>query len=87
MRVDRPTPYPLRSTSSLNELDGVAIRIGDPGGAQPTIEKVMGRREQRRTPSNQSVHSGVGVVGPENNLDPAAFSFRTKAVMLLGCLD
>ena len=76
--------YTLGSTSSLNELDGVAVRIGDPGGAQPTFEKVMRRREQRRTPGDQSVHCGIGVVGPENDLDPAPFSLRPKAVMRPG---
>ena len=77
---------PAASASPLNELDGVAVRIGDPGGAQSAIEKVMGRREQRRTPGNQSVDCGIRVVGPENDFDPAPFSLRAKAVMLPGCL-
>ena len=35
-------PSGVASTFPLNQLDGVAVRIGDPGGAQPAIEKVMG---------------------------------------------
>jgi hypothetical protein len=38
--------------SPLNKLDGIAIRIGDPGRAQFTVEKVMGRREKGRSLSN-----------------------------------
>jgi hypothetical protein len=50
------------------------------------IEKVMSRREQRRALGDQGVHSGIRVVGPENDFDPAPFSLRTKAVMLPGGL-
>jgi hypothetical protein len=51
-----------------------------------SVEKVVGRREPRRAPGNQSVHCGIGVIGPEHDFDPAPFSFGTKAVMLPGCL-
>jgi hypothetical protein len=43
----QPPPIP-DSTPPLNQLDRVAIRIGDPSGAQLAVEKVMGRREQSR---------------------------------------
>jgi hypothetical protein len=89
-----PAPYHARirrprgavSTSPLDELDGVAVRISDPSGAQPAIEKVMSRREQRRARGDQGVHRGIGVVGPKHDFDPAPFAFRTKAMVLLGCL-
>jgi hypothetical protein len=74
------------STFPLDELDGVAIRIGDPSIAKSAVEKVMSRREQRRTPGDQGVHCSIGVVCPKNDFDPAPFAFRTKAVMLTGSL-
>jgi hypothetical protein len=43
------------SRSSLNELDGVAVRISNPSGPQFAVEKVMGGREERRTLGDQGV--------------------------------
>jgi hypothetical protein len=79
-----PEPRFLASVSTLplNQLDGVAVRIGDPCGAQLAVEKVMGRREQRRPLGDQGAKCGISVIGPNNDFDPAPFSFRTKAVVL-----
>jgi hypothetical protein len=74
------------STSPLNELYGVAVGISDPSGAQLAVEKVMGRREQRRTLGDQGIQCSISVVGPKDHFDPAPFSFWTKAVMRPGCL-
>jgi len=57
------------STSPLNGLDGVAVRISYPSGAQSAIEKVMGRREQRRAHGNQGIDCGIRVVGPKNDFE------------------
>jgi hypothetical protein len=70
------------STSPLNQLDGVAVRIGDPSGTQLAVEKVMGRREQGRPLGDQGAQCGISVIGPNDDFDPAPFSFRTKAVVL-----
>jgi hypothetical protein len=70
----------------LNQLDRVAVRIGDPSGAQFAVEKVMGRREQRRPLGDQGAQCGISVIGPNNDFNPAPFSFRAKAVVLSRCL-
>ena len=70
----------------MKELDRVAVRISDPSGAQFAIEKVMGGREESRTLGDQGAHGGISVVGSKNDFDPAPFSFRTKSVVLFGCL-
>jgi hypothetical protein len=72
------------STFTLNELDGVAVRIGDPTGAQFAAEKVMGRRKERRALGDQRANRRISVVGPENDFDPTPFPFGTKAVVLSG---
>jgi hypothetical protein len=73
------------SVSPLNKLDGIAIRISDPSSAQLAVEKVMRRREKRRTLGNQDVQCGITIVGPKDDFDPAPFSPRSKAVVLFGC--
>jgi hypothetical protein len=70
----------------LNQLDGVAVRIGNPSGAQLAVKKIMGRREHGHPLSDQGAQCGIIVVGPNDDFDPAPFSFRAKAVMLSCCL-
>ena len=70
----------------MNKLDGIAVRISDPSRAQRAVEKVMGRREKRRALGNQGVQCGIGVVGPNDDFDPAPFSPRSQVVVFLGCL-
>jgi hypothetical protein len=71
----------------LNELDGVAVRISDPSGAQLAVEKVMDRREQRHALGDQGVQCGIGIISPNNDFDPAPFSLRMKAVVLFCRID
>jgi len=66
----------------LDQLDRVAVRIGDPRSAQFVVEKIMGRREERGPVGNQRAHCGIGVVRPKDDLDPAPFALRTQAVVL-----
>jgi hypothetical protein len=40
------------SPHPLNKLDGIAIRISHPTGAQFAVEKVMGGREKGRALGN-----------------------------------
>src|SRR5271170_1631402 len=84
--LERPT-YRRGLTYPLNELDRVAVRIGNPRGAQLASEKVMRRGKNRRAVGDQGVQCGIGVVGPQNNFNPPSFSFRTKAVVRSGRLD
>lgn len=74
-------------TSPLDELDGIAVGVSNPSGAQLTIKKIMTGREERCTLGDHGIHRGVWVLGPKNDLDPAPFSFRTKPVVLFDCLD
>jgi hypothetical protein len=67
----------------LNELDRIAIGIGDPRRAQLAVKKVMGRREKRDPLCNQAAHCGIGVVSPKDDFDPAPFSSRGIVVSLL----
>jgi hypothetical protein len=47
------------SMSLLNELDGIAVRISDPSGAQLAVENVMRGREKSRALGNQGVQCGI----------------------------
>lgn len=76
-----PSPVPL------NQLDRVAVGVGEPRGAQLAVEKIMGRREEGRALCDQISHRGIDVVGPENDLDRAAGTVRAKSVMRAGRLD
>lgn len=79
--------YQAGSGPTLNELYRIAIRIGDPRGAQFAVKKVMRRRKQRSALGDQCAHGGISVVGPKNDFDPAPFLFWTKAVVLSGRLQ
>src|SRR5579875_2311361 len=76
----------LRRAFPLDELDGVAVRVGRPSGAELTIEKVVGFGDYRRARFDQRDERGVGVFRPEYKLDPPTLSRRRKLMIHLSRL-
>jgi hypothetical protein len=75
----------VRSTS-LNELDGVAIRVRHPRYSE-VIQEVVWWAERKGAFGGQARVVAVGVVRPENDLDRPSTEVRTQAVIGRRCLD
>src|SRR6266516_835120 len=74
------TPSVSRS-SLLNELDRIAVGVGDPGGAKPAGEEVVRRAEGADVLRGQAPIRTVDVVGPEHDLDEPAAELWAEAVV------
>ena len=81
-RRDTECPSPLLRPvgTSLAELDGLAVRIGDPCSAQVVIQKVVSRRKEWRTRGEQRTNRAISVVGPKKRFrSSVSFPLGTKA--------
>src|SRR5579883_756138 len=68
--LDDGRPAPLYGyTAALDELNGVAVRVGHPGRSQAAIEKIVRRREERDSLAEQHGDGRVGVFRPQDDFD------------------